>query len=181
MRCRVITKAVSLVTVSMAKAIRALGAPAIAGLDADYLRRQLHNFKSAVRGSAEGDIRGQQMAAMVIALDEEAIDGAANYVAGLPSVTPEQHQGDIKAGADYYGVCGACHGPAAQGNPVLGAPSLRGLPGWYLVDQYEAFRSGQRGSHAQDRYGRQMQIISKALPTEKEVNNVVAFITSLQQ
>jgi len=60
-----------------------LGAPPLAGTDADYLARQLRNFKKGIRGR-EGDEKGQQMvAAMVMLPDDAAIDAVAAHASGL--------------------------------------------------------------------------------------------------
>ncbi|MFC0304366.1 c-type cytochrome [Rhizorhabdus histidinilytica] len=60
-----------------------LGAPPLAGTDADYLARQLRNFRKGIRGR-EGDERGQQMAAAAAVLpDEAAIDAVAAHASTL--------------------------------------------------------------------------------------------------
>lgn len=59
------------------------GAPPLAGTDADYLARQLRNYKKGIRGG-EGDEKGQQMAATVTLLpDDAAIDAVAAHVSAL--------------------------------------------------------------------------------------------------
>lgn len=61
----------------------ALGAPPLAGTDADYLARQLRNFKKGIRGR-EGDEKGQQMvAAMAMLPDDTAIDAVAAHASAL--------------------------------------------------------------------------------------------------
>lgn len=60
-----------------------LGAPPLAGTDADYLARQLRNFRKGIRGR-EGDEKGQQMAAAAAILpDEAAIDAVAAHAGAL--------------------------------------------------------------------------------------------------
>lgn len=60
-----------------------LGSPPLAGTDADYLARQLRNFKKGIRGR-EGDEKGQQMAAAAAVLpDDAAIDAVAAYASAL--------------------------------------------------------------------------------------------------
>lgn len=61
----------------------ALGSPPLAGTDADYLARQLRNFRKGVRGR-EGDEKGQQMAAAAALLpDDAAIDAVAAHASAL--------------------------------------------------------------------------------------------------
>lgn len=60
-----------------------LGAPPLAGTDADYLARQLRNFRKGIRGR-EGDEKGRQMAAAAAILpDEAAIDAVAAHAGAL--------------------------------------------------------------------------------------------------
>lgn len=52
----------------------ALGSPSLTGANDWYLKTQLENFKSGVRGAAEGDVRGSQMVPMSMTLvDDQAI------------------------------------------------------------------------------------------------------------
>jgi cytochrome c553 len=160
----------------------ALGAPALAGQHEAYLVRQLNNFKTGLRGADTGDVRGMQMRGMAAALGNDVAVGAvAAYLAGLP----QQAQNAETAGADmrngenqYNGACGACHGGQAQGNVGLRAPRLAGLDAAYLKLQYQNFAAGIRGSHPDDRLGQQMKMMATMLPSEKDLDDVVAFIVS---
>ena len=111
----------------------------------------------------------------------QAILDVAGYVASLETELPDRTiEGDVQLGADYYNqFCGACHGPAAQGNPALNSPALAGADDWYLLAQLKAFRAGMRGAHAEDRTGRQMLAMAGVLPDEEAMRDVVAFIGSL--
>jgi cytochrome c oxidase subunit 2 len=61
-----------------------LGAPPVAGASDWYLKRQLENFKSGVRGKHPKDTRGSQMAPMAATLpDEQAIKDVLAHVATL--------------------------------------------------------------------------------------------------
>jgi len=53
--------------------------------------------------------------------------------------------------------CVTCHGVELQGNRLVDAPRLAGLPHWYLERQMQAFRAGWRGAHAEDRNGMEMR------------------------
>lgn len=156
----------------------ALSAPALAGQDARYLERQLHNFKSGIRGSAAADTAGAQMRAMAMTIAQSDIAPLAAYLAALPPPRHEPAAGaDIQNGNNYYqSKCGACHGGKAQGNPGLNAPALANLDAAYLERQVKNFQRGLRGSHADDKYGRQMKMMSTALPTDKDLADVIAFI-----
>ena len=46
----------------------------------------------------------------------------------------------------FANLCAACHGVCGEGNLALRTPSIAGLPEWYVRQELEKFRSGQRGS-----------------------------------
>jgi cytochrome c553 len=158
-----------------------LGAPALAGQGAAYLERQLMNFKTGIRGNAPGDSQGAQMKAMADTLEIEDIAPMANYLSNLPIATPQiTSTGDLKNGNNFYHAkCGACHGGQAEGNPGLNAPGLAWLDAAYLKQQYLNFQQGVRGSHPHDIYGRQMKMMSTSLPSDSDLEDVIAFMQSL--
>ena len=68
---------------------RALGAPALTQLSADYLTRQLQHFVSGVRGAHPDDDAGKRMALSVANLSETDIPGlAALITTELPPAQP---------------------------------------------------------------------------------------------
>jgi cytochrome c553 len=158
-----------------------LGAPALAGQGAAYLERQLINFRSGIRGDAPGDSQGAQMKAMADTLEIEDITPMANYLSDLPIPTSQiSATGDLKNGNNFYQAkCGACHGGQAEGNPGLNAPGLAWLDAGYLRQQYLNFKQGVRGAHPNDTYGRQMKMMSTSLPSDKDLEDVIAFMHSM--
>ncbi len=161
----------------------ALGAPALAGQSEDYLVRQLKNYQRGIRGTDPADIGGAQMRPMAATLaDDEAVADVAAYIASLDAIVPEATlSGDPANGAKLYvSRCGACHADKGQGNDALFAPRLTGLRGSYIVRQVRNFQSGTRGAHLDDKYGRQMAIMAKVV-TDKELNDIVAFLNELAQ
>lgn len=86
---------------------------------------------------------------------------------------------DPAAGQALYAVCTACHGPNGGGNPALNAPKLSGQEAWYLVRQLENYKSGARGTHEDDIYGRQMAPMAATLVDDAAIRNVAAYIASL--
>lgn len=159
-----------------------MNAPSLTWQDAGYLKRQLQNFKAGIRGSDPRDTRGSQMRAMAATLaNDEAIDNVVAYIESLPNTkNATTIAGNAASGRDYYSmVCGGCHGPKAEGNAALNSPALAGIDDWYLVQQFELFRSGARGSHADDKYGAQMKAMTRALPNEQAVRDVVTYIHTL--
>ena len=158
-----------------------LGAPALAGQGAQYLERQLQYFKSGVRGADPRDTQGLQMQMMAGTLADEDIPAIAAYLSGLPQAVPAGvPKGDLKNGNNYYqSKCGACHGGQAQGNSGLNSPALAILNGIYLKQQFQSFQQGLRGTHPDDKYGRQMKMMSTSLPTDQDLDDVIAYIQSM--
>jgi cytochrome c oxidase subunit 2 len=157
-----------------------MSAPAIAGQEAAYIERQLRNFRTDRRGAHKSDSLGAQMRAVAAATfaDDAAITKVAAYVSALPQTVPAAPaRGDLHNGNNLYqGKCGACHGGSAEGNPALKAPRLAGLDSAYIKRQFANFRDGLRGTDPQDVPGRQMAMMAKTLATERDLDDVIAFI-----
>ena len=164
------------------KGNRALGAPALTQLSTDYLARQLRHFVSGLRGAHPDDDAGKRMALSVASLSERDIpDLAALIATELPPANPATAiTGDAARGEDYYvNMCSACHSGNGQGNDALGAPALAGLNDWYLKSSYQSYLDGVRGAHPDDFYGTQMARLAPALAKGDDIDDVIAFITSL--
>ena len=157
-----------------------LGAPRISGMDAYYVERQLRSFKEGWRGTHAQDATGREMHPMASALTDGQIGEAAAFVEATRSEAPVSTViGDKAAGEMFYGTCSACHGTAGEGNRELNGPPLAGRNDWYLVRQLQNFRDGVRGTHPQDVYGRQMAAAMMILSDNAAINDVVAYIVSL--
>jgi cytochrome c553 len=162
----------------------ALKAPRLNYLAPVYIVAQLQNFQAGIRGGEGDSDSARQMAASAAALaDEQAMYDTAAYIATLDSAPAAATvEGDAAQGRGYYQqFCAACHGPAAEGNPALHSPRLAGADDWYLLAQLNAFRSGTRGTHPQDRTGKQMRAMAGVLPDDQALAAVVAYISSLPQ
>jgi cytochrome c oxidase subunit 2 len=162
----------------------ALNSPKIQGQAGWYLERQIQNFKSGARGAHKDDEYGMQMAAMSgVLVDEAAIRNVTAFINTLePSAAKgtSQHSGDAERGKKLYLTCGTCHGRNGQGNYATNSPRLNGQDGWYMKRQLFNFREGIRGTHANDLFGPQMRSMSKMLRKEKDIDDVVAYITTLR-
>jgi len=147
-------------------------APALAGLPADYLARQLQNYRSGARTS-------DQMQSLAARLSDDDIASLSAELSSLPpaAVAPTVTGGDAERGATLYAVCGACHGADGAGVAAMGTPSLVAQQDWYIADQLNAFRDGRRG--AGDGYGAQMVAGVAGLGSEQDVADVVAYIQTL--
>ena len=85
-------------------------------------------------------------------------------------------EGNATVGAAQYAVCAACHGQQGEGLVALNAPKLAGMDGWYMKRQIEAYKSGLRGAHDDDVYGKQMAPMAMTLANEAAIDNVIAHI-----
>ncbi|HLT91405.1 MAG TPA: c-type cytochrome [Woeseiaceae bacterium] len=164
-----------------AEGMPALNAPKLAGQDPWYIEQQLENYRTGLRGAHEADTYGRQMAPMARTLaTPEAVANVLAYLAGLPDEPPAHTvEGNVAAGAKRYAVCAYCHGARGQGIEHMNAPRLAGMSDWYLVRQLENFKSGVRGGHPSDYYGKQMGFMAETLQNEQAIRDVVAYINTL--
>jgi cytochrome c oxidase subunit 2 len=96
--------------------------------------------------------------------------------------TPAQETvtGDVANGRKLFEpTCGVCHSANGQGIWAVNAPKLAGMSDWYLVRQLQNFKTGVRGTHPEDEYGFQMTSMVQALGDDQAINDVVAYINTL--
>lgn len=167
---------------SQGEGIVALNSPKLSGQESWYLETQLRNFKNGVRGAHEDDVYGKQMAPMAAVLaDEAAIRNMAAYISTLPEHSVDTSlSGDVERGQHLYQTCGTCHGVNGEGNYATNSPRLRGQEDWYVKRQLQNFIGGVRGVHREDLFGPQMRSMSRMLRTEKDIDDVVAYINTLE-
>src|SRR5436190_802067 len=78
-----------------------------------------------------------------------------------------------------FAYCSPCHGENGGGNATLGAPSIAGLPQWYIEAQLGKFRTGVRGTHPDDMPGMRMRPMSLTLHSEDDIKLFATYISSL--
>jgi cytochrome c553 len=165
---------------SYAQGSEVVGGPNLTGMEGWYLRRQLQNFRAHMRGVEMDYIPGYEMRETAEVLTDAQIE---ELVSMIPSWevnnVPATIEGDIANGEVLFAGCAACHGARAEGNELLGAPALYNRNDWYLLKQLKLFKSGYRGAHPEDTYGAQMRLMMQSLPTEKEMQDVLAYINTL--
>ncbi|MEZ5594845.1 MAG: c-type cytochrome [Pseudomonadales bacterium] len=138
----------------------AKGAPNLTGLSAVYVARQMRAFATGRRGAHADDFFGSQMTLMApIYVDasfapDDRLTPLTNFVAALPWRTaPSRFDGDAARGAAAWTACATCHGARGEGNPAMAAPRLAGVSDWYLVRQFNNYRTGIRGATPGDMDG----------------------------
>jgi cytochrome c oxidase subunit 2 len=160
----------------------AMNAPKLNGMSDWYLARQLNYYKKGIRGAHKEDTLGKQMSAMAATLvDNNAVSNIAAYIQSLPNtISKETIEGDAERGYSYFVTCGTCHGKQGEGKFGVNAPRLAGQHDWYLKQQINNFKSGIRGNHKDDLYGVQMVLMSRILPNEQAIDDVVAYINTFE-
>jgi cytochrome c oxidase subunit II len=83
-------------------------------------------------------------------------------------------------GDEMFQACGFCHGNVGQGRQRLDAPPIAGLQAWYVERQLHNFDEGIRGQHREDLPGAQMDIISGMLRNDATIENVAAYVETLE-
>ena len=159
----------------------AIKAPGLNGMPSYYLASSLVKYQKGIRGAHHEDAAGLRMRPLSRHLKtDEEIKAVSDYIANMK---PVKHavtvEGDVERGKTLYMTCLACHGPEGQGNPALKAPPISLLQDWYIVEQLQKYRNGQKASNPKDIEGQQMKGMAMALPDEKALSDVAAYITSL--
>ncbi len=123
--------------------------PKLAGQDAQYLAKQLQDFKAGKRKDA-------MMAPFAMSLSEQDMADIATYFAGQKTVsgtalasadTVKQGERLYRGGNAKSGVsaCMSCHGPSGHGIPPR-FPRVSGQHAAYTEKQMLAFKSSQRSN-----------------------------------
>lgn len=151
--------------------------PKLAGQGADYLVKQLQDFKAGKRTDP-------MMSGMAMPLTDEAMLNLAAYFssqkisAGVPGSAEQVALGKqiYTAGLADKGVaaCTACHGVDGKGNAAAKFPALAAQHSAYVVKQLQAFRDGARNNDMNE----MMRGVAKGL-TDAQMEAVAAYISSL--
>jgi cytochrome c553 len=85
----------------------------------------------------------------------------------------------MERGEALYKTCTPCHGDAGIGNVDIAAPTIAGLPQWYLEAQLESFQEAWRGNHYQDIPGLRMRPMALSLTREGDIESVAQYVAAL--
>ena len=86
---------------------------------------------------------------------------------------------DHERGEQVYELCAQCHLPNGEGSPLALAPTIAGLPPWWISKQLESFKTGVRGTNPEDTAGLRMYPMSQTLKTPEDIAAVTAYVASL--
>jgi cytochrome c553 len=82
-------------------------------------------------------------------------------------------------GEELYAACASCHGKDGAGKAFVQAPSIAGLPEWYLLAQLKKYRTGVRGAHPDDSEGLRMRAMSRQMMNQEEVEAVAKYVSKM--
>ena len=121
--------------------------PRLAGQNAEYIAKQLANFKNGARKSTA-------MASMVTSLSPEDMAALGQFYASRPPHKEAAKDAPLalvgqyiyQAGNKFSGVpaCASCHGPQGAGSNAL--PRLAGQHAAYLDNQLQQFGKRERNN-----------------------------------
>lgn len=157
--------------------------PKLAGQHAEYITKQLRDFKAALADpNKEGARKSAVMGAMVATLSDEDMVNLGAYFAekviqpGSAKQPYTEGEKLWRGGNPASGVpaCAGCHGPTGAGIPVQ-FPRLAGQHADYIAAQLHAFRTRDRQNDA----AKMMRTIADRM-TEQEIKAVANYIAGLK-
>lgn len=151
--------------------------PVLAGQHADYIAKQLANFKS-------GERKNPVMLGMAATLSPQDMKNLGAYFEGQKPKTRAARDPDlVKLGQQIYrggvmakgvAACASCHGPSGAGIPAQ-YPRVAGQYSEYMLAQLQAFRTGERGNDP----NQMMRAIAAKL-SDQEIKAVSEYMAGLR-
>jgi len=157
--------------------------PKIAGQHAEYIYKQLKEFKLGLDSGGKEGRYDVAMSPMAAPLSDQDMKDLAAYFASQttkPGSTPENvvAEGQIlyRGGDMERGIpsCQACHGPRGVGQSLAGFPKVSSQHPEYIKAQLEKFRSGDRNN---DMNGMMRDIAVKL--TDKDIEILSKYMSGL--
>ncbi len=82
-------------------------------------------------------------------------------------------------GQQVFKTCVPCHGPKGHGDLALRAPSIAGLPAWYVTAELKKFKDDIRGAHPDDGEGARMRPMARTLYHEGDIDAVANHLAAM--
>lgn len=155
--------------------------PKLAGQHADYLYKQLKNFKAD--GGKPAERNNPIMGGMVAAITDQDMKNVAAFYASQTQTGEKAKNPAIEAGQKLYRAgnaakgmpaCAACHGPAGAGIPAQ-YPRIGGQFAEYTEAQLKSFRAGERANDP----NRMMRAVADKM-SDAEIKAVSDYIAGLR-
>jgi cytochrome c553 len=155
--------------------------PKLAGQHADYLYKQLKNFKAD--GGKPAERNSPVMGGMVAAISDQDMKNVAAWYASQTQKNEQAQAKAIEAAQKLYRAgdaarglpaCAACHGPAGAGIPAQ-YPRIGGQFSEYTEAQLKAFRAGERANDP----NRMMRAVAAKM-SDAEIKAVSDYVAGLR-
>lgn len=159
--------------------------PTLAGQHAEYLFKQLMDFK--VEGDAPAKRDNQVMASMVATLSVEDIKNLGAYYAQQKTKPLTNNNADeslLELGKRVYNggnlennvpACSSCHSPNGAGMPPH-YPKLAGQHATYTISQLDAFRQGSRANDLNN--SMQMSVLRLSVQEKRAVAEYISTLAA---
>ena len=153
--------------------------PKLAGQHPAYILRQFNLIKAGARPVPE-------MIGIVAAINEQDINNIAAWYSSrkinggvADEALAARGEKLWRAGNAKKAVpaCMACHGPACEGNPLAGYPTLAGQHSVYIASMLKRFRAGENWGE-KDANSQVMNGVTAAL-SDDDINALASFIEGL--
>lgn len=157
--------------------------PKIAGQHAEYLAKQLMDYRLAAETNGEQGRANAIMQGQAMNLSDEDIADLSAYFAAQDAELGETPEDVVAAGSALYRggdeargltACTACHGPRGDGMGLAKFPDISGNHVAYVQQQLEMFRSGER---ANDPNGMMRDVAAKL--TDKDIEILANYLAGL--
>lgn len=157
--------------------------PKLAGQPAEYITKQLRNFKAALADAGKDGVRKSDIMGPIVKdlTDQDLLNLGAYFSEKAPKpatakIPYTDGEKVFRGGNAGTGVpaCAACHGAVGQGIPVQ-FPRLAGQHADYVYKQLMAFRNNDRKNDA----GKMMRTIANKM-SEKEMRDVANYISGIK-
>jgi cytochrome c553 len=157
--------------------------PKLAGQHANYLVKQLTEFKLASQTGGKEGRNNAVMNGMSAVLSEQDILDLSAYYSSQEATQGETSEDAVEQGNKLYvggdlqrGItaCIACHGPKGNGTSLSGFPDISGQHADYIASQLKAFRSGERANSLNG----MMADIAKRM-TDKDIQVISSYVAGL--
>jgi len=157
--------------------------PKLAGQHANYLVKQLTEFKLASQTGGKEGRNNAVMNGMSAALSKQDMLDLAAYFSSQEGTPGETSEDVVEQGTKLYvggdlerGItaCIACHGPKGNGTSLSGFPDISGQHADYIASQLRAFRSGERANSLNG----MMADIAKRM-TDKDIEVISSYVAGL--
>ena len=151
--------------------------PKLAGQGADYLAKQLADFKEGknrkdpIMGAQVANLSAQDMADIAAYFAKQKMTQGAADEKLVEAGKKIYHGGNKKKGIP---ACMGCHAPNGVGNPAAKFPKVSGQHAAYIEKTMKDFRAGARTNDL----NKMMQNIAEVM-SDKEIQAVASYISGL--